>query len=103
MNQEARNGLWNFISAHFSMVSRVIGNIYTDEPLAFWLEDGDIKETIAPYYMARIVDAKQFIAEYPFRAIGPEMRRLRLSLMIPWWSGTRGYLPFMYRLQVKGS
>ena len=70
MNQEARNGLWNFVSAHFSMVSRVIGNIYTDEPLAFWLEDGDIKETIAPYYMARIVDAKQFIAEYPFRAIG---------------------------------
>jgi predicted acetyltransferase len=70
MNQEARNGLWNFVSAHFSMVSRVVGNIYTDEPLAFWLEDGDIKETIAPYYMARIVDAQQFIAQYPFRAIG---------------------------------
>ena len=72
MNQEARNGLWNFISAHFSMVTRVVGNVYTDEPLAFWLEDGDIKETIAPYYMARIIDAKQFIDQYPFRAIGTE-------------------------------
>ena len=72
MNQEARNGLWNFISAHFSMVTRVVGNVYTDEPLAFWLEDGDIKETITPYYMARIIDAKQFIDQYPFRSIGTE-------------------------------
>lgn len=72
MNQEARNGLWNFISAHFSMVTRVVGNVYTDEPLAFWLEDGDIKETITPYYMARIIDAKQFIDQYPFRSIGIE-------------------------------
>ena len=74
INQEARNGLWNFISAHFSMVSKVVGNIYTNDPLAFWLEDGDIKETIAPYYMARIVDAKQFIAQYPFRAIGTDIQ-----------------------------
>jgi predicted acetyltransferase len=70
MNEEARIGLWNFISAHFSMVSKVLGAIYTDEPLAFWLEDGDIKETIAPYFMARIVDVKQFINQYPFRAPG---------------------------------
>lgn len=70
LTQEARNGLWNFISAHFSMVSRVVGNVYTDEPLAFWLDDGDIKETITPYYMARIIDAKQFIDQYPFKAIG---------------------------------
>lgn len=73
INQEARIGLWNFISAHFSMVSKVIGNTYTNDPLAFWLEDGDIKETIAPYYMARIVDVKQFIAQYPFRALGTEI------------------------------
>lgn len=72
INQEARIGLWNFISAHFSMVSKVIGNTYTNDPLAFWLEDGDIMETIAPYYMARIVDVKQFIALFPFRAIGKD-------------------------------
>ena len=28
LNQEARNGLWNFISAHFSMVYWVKGDIY---------------------------------------------------------------------------
>jgi predicted acetyltransferase len=73
MNQEARNGLWNFINAHFSMVSKVVGSTYTNDPLAFWLEDGEIKETISPYYMARIVDAKQFIAEYPFIATGSDI------------------------------
>lgn len=67
VNEEARSGLWNFISAHFSMISKVIGNIYTDEPLAFLLEDADIKETISPYFMARIVDLEQFIAQYPFK------------------------------------
>lgn len=67
MNEEARSGLWNFISAHFSMISKVVGNIHTDEPLAFLLEDADIKETISPYFMARIVDLEMFIAEYPFK------------------------------------
>ena len=73
-NQETRNGLWNFISAHFSMVTKVVGSTYTNDPLAFWLDDGEIKETINPYYMARIVDAKQFIAQYPFRAIGTDIQ-----------------------------
>ncbi|EGO63871.1 enhanced intracellular survival protein Eis [Acetonema longum] len=67
VNEEARSGLWNFISAHFSMISKVVGNIHTDEPLAFLLEDADIKEVISPYYMARIVDLEQFIAQYPFK------------------------------------
>ncbi|RUS46954.1 enhanced intracellular survival protein Eis [Cohnella sp. AR92] len=67
VNEEARSGLWNFISAHFSMISKVVGNTFTDEPLAFLLEDADIKETISPYYMARIVDLEQFISEYPFK------------------------------------
>ena len=71
-NQEARNGLWNFVSAHFSMVTKVVGSTFTDEPLAFWLEDGDIKETISPYYMARIVDAQQFIDLFPFKKLDYE-------------------------------
>lgn len=66
-NEEARTGLWNFVSAHFSMIDRVEGNTYTDEPLAFLLEDASIKEVISPYYMARIVDFRAFIADYPFK------------------------------------
>ncbi|MCU7358451.1 GNAT family N-acetyltransferase [Enterococcus dispar] len=68
LNQEARNGLWNFISAHFSMVYWVKGNIYKNEPLAFLLEDSQIRETIEPYYMARIVDVEQFLKKFPFES-----------------------------------
>jgi predicted acetyltransferase len=48
------------------MVTKVVGNTFTHEPLAFLLEDADIKETISPYYMARIVDLELFISQYPF-------------------------------------
>lgn len=68
INESARTGLWNFISAHLSMIDKVVGSTYTDEPLAFLLEDASIKETISPYYMARIVDFSAFIADFPFKA-----------------------------------
>ena len=67
LSEEARSGLWNFVSAHFSMISKVKGSTYTDEPLAFLLEDADIVEKISPYSMARIVDAVEFFNEYPFK------------------------------------
>lgn len=89
-NEEARSGLWNFISAHFSMISKVIGNTYTDEPLAFLLEDADIKETISPYFMARIVDVEQFIAQYPFKP-DTEAREWTFTLddpLLAWNQGT---------------
>lgn len=66
LNQAARQGLWNFISAHHSMVSQLKGHIYMNEPLAFLLDDSQIVETIEPYYMARIVDVGSFLAKYPY-------------------------------------
>lgn len=64
--QEARQGLWNFIVAHYSMIDTLKGHIYMNEPLAFLLEDSQIEEVIAPYYMARIVDVKSFLEMYPY-------------------------------------
>ena len=66
-NEDARTGLWNFVSAHFSMINQVEGDTYTDEPLAFLLEDASIKEVISPYYMGRIVDFVSFVEKYPFK------------------------------------
>lgn len=66
LNQEARHGLWNFISAHFSMVNEVAGTNYQNEPLSFLLEDSQIQETLEPYFMGRIVDVKTFLENYPF-------------------------------------
>ena len=64
---EARNGLWNFASAHFSMVNEVRGKTYEDQAIAFLLDDSEITETIKPYYMARIVDVEEFLTKYPFK------------------------------------
>lgn len=67
LTNEARLGLWNFITAHFSMVYWIQGNIYKDEPIAFLLEESQIKEQIEPYFMARIVDVAAFLENYPFK------------------------------------
>lgn len=66
LNVEAFRGLWKFIGAHESMIESVRGDNYTNETIAFWLEDSDIKETIRPYIMGRIVDVAQFLRDYRF-------------------------------------
>jgi len=66
LDNEAHQGLWNFIHAHFSMVYHVKGTIYTNEQLAFYLHDGEIEQRISPNYMARIVDVEQFLLKYAF-------------------------------------
>jgi predicted acetyltransferase len=66
LNSEARHGIWNYISAHYSMVNEVKGNNYSGEPMAFLFEDSEIIEKIEPYFMARIIDVREFILQYPF-------------------------------------
>lgn len=66
LNQEAHKGLWNYVSAHESMVNEVYGNNYYNHAIAFMLEDSETKETIRPYIMARIVDFERFIRKYNF-------------------------------------
>lgn len=65
LNREAHLGLWEYIYAHDSMIDEVRGNNYYSEPIAFELDDSDIKETIRPYAMGRIIDIEQFFAKYP--------------------------------------
>lgn len=90
LNQEARNGLWNFISAHFSMVYWVKGDIYKNEPLAFLLEDSQIKETIEPYYMARIVDVTEFLKKFPFKAFDQPFHFVVSDPVAEWNDGIFG-------------
>jgi len=66
LNIEAWKGLWNYISAHEPMLTEIKGNNYSNVPIAFWLEDSAIKETIRPYIMARIIDVEKFISQYRF-------------------------------------
>lgn len=64
MNYEAWKGLWIFITAHDSMVDEIFGNNFYNRPIAFWLPDSAIKETIRPYMMGRIVDLEKFFSQY---------------------------------------
>ncbi|MGI6201168.1 MAG: GNAT family N-acetyltransferase [Christensenellales bacterium] len=89
LNSEAEQGLWNYISAHYSMITEVHGANYTGEPMAFLLEDSEIKETIRPYIMARIVDVETFLANFPFQVTFEDVR-IHLKLtdpMAPWNQG----------------
>lgn len=64
LTREAQAGLWEYIRAHDSMIDEVRGSSYFSEPIAFELDDGDIRETICPYIMGRIVDVEQFFQKY---------------------------------------
>lgn len=89
INNEARTGLWNFISAHFSMINSVKGHNYKNEPIAFLLEDSDIKETIKPNFMARIVDIRLFLEQYSFQP-QPFDSQLTFNLQDPILDWNRG-------------
>lgn len=64
LNREAQEGLWEYIRAHDSMIDEVRGNSYYSDPIAFEMDDGDIRESIRPYIMGRIVDIEQFFPTY---------------------------------------
>lgn len=99
LDQDAWRGLWKYISAHESMVEEVVGNNYSNEPLAFWLDDGDIRETIRPYIMGRIVDVRQFLERYRFSP-GARAREFALEVHDPfleWNTGT-----FLVRVDRRG-
>ena len=48
LNREAQLGLWEYIHAHDSMIDEVRGNNYYSEPIAFELDDSDIKGNYLP-------------------------------------------------------
>ena len=89
LNQEAKYGIWNYISAHFSMITKVEGANYTGEPIAFQFEDSEIDESIQPYAMARIVDVQRFLELYSFQFEDPKLTlEIEVSdVMAPWNNG----------------
>lgn len=90
LNDEAREALWSFISQHDSMIDKVTLNAPIDDNLTDHLDDPRIKQEIVPYFMARIVDLKGFIEQYPFLP-GTEELKITLEVadkQLPWNHGT---------------
>ncbi|ADC51754.1 acetyltransferase [Alkalihalophilus pseudofirmus OF4] len=64
LDAEARTGLWNFICQHDSMVEEVSLTTHEREPLFFAIDEPRVKAEVKPYFMVRIVDVEEFIANY---------------------------------------
>ena len=88
MQEEARKGLWNFVSAHSSMVYNVYGKTTGNEAVAFLLEDSEIIQKVSPYFMARIVDVKEFLLRYPFARNAFHIRLAVSDRIVTWNHGT---------------
>lgn len=87
LNQEARVGLWNFVTAHYSMIDRVQGNVFRNDPIAFLMDDSQIQESIEPYFMARIVDVAAFLEQYPFTGPAEPFHFVVTDPVAEWNSG----------------
>ncbi len=66
LTQEARKGLWTYISNHDSMVQHVKLKAPLDDGLPYLLQDPRIEQKRVPYFMARIVDMPAFLQQYAF-------------------------------------
>ena len=64
LHNEARNGLWNFICQHDSMIKELEMTISEKEPLLYTLQEPRVKTELKPYFMGRIVDIEQFLKQY---------------------------------------
>ncbi|TMW70629.1 GNAT family N-acetyltransferase [Alteribacter natronophilus] len=64
LDADARNGLWNFISNHDSMIENAELTLPGDDSTMLMLDDPDAEQTVIPYFMARIVDVKPFLEQY---------------------------------------
>ncbi|MES5955511.1 GNAT family N-acetyltransferase [Bacillus fungorum] len=64
LHNEARNGLWNFICQHDSMIKELEMTVSKNEPLLYTLQEPRVKAEIKPYFMGRIVDVEKFFKQY---------------------------------------
>ena len=87
LQEEARKGLWNFVSAHQSMVYNVYGKTAGNQPVAFLLEDSEIIQKVSPYFMARIVDVQPFLERFPFDEPNFHIRLKVTDRMVDWNNG----------------
>ncbi|MGF2615517.1 GNAT family N-acetyltransferase [Rossellomorea vietnamensis] len=86
LNAEARNGLWNFICQHDSMLTEVELVLHPGDPLPFLLDNPKTKTELHPYFMARVVDVTQFFRLY-FPSFNGELSMQINDKYAPWNNG----------------
>ncbi|PYZ92357.1 hypothetical protein CR194_16120 [Salipaludibacillus keqinensis] len=66
LDGDARHGLWSFITNHDSMIDTATIKTVAHDRLPFLLTDPKVKREVSSYFMARIVNVKEFLSIYPF-------------------------------------
>lgn len=89
LTAEAEQQLLLYIAQHDSMIESVTWIAPADDCFAYGLDNPRIKQELIPYFMARIVDAERFIAQYRFMPSGQdEVYALRIEdEHAPWNNG----------------
>lgn len=91
LNETARQGLWAYLANHDSMVTQaVFDRVPADDLQPYLLRDPRCKQETVPYFMARIVNAAAFVADYSFTApasAGPIRLGLRVEDGFAPWNG----------------
>jgi predicted acetyltransferase len=90
LTTDSRNGLWNFICQHDSMIKELEIATYDSDPLFFSLNEPRIKAEVTPYFMVRIVDAESLLKNYDFKW-SEDVSELVIHLKdqhAPWNTGT---------------
>ncbi|WP_425328605.1 GNAT family N-acetyltransferase [Rummeliibacillus suwonensis] len=88
LKEVARKALWNFVYAHQSMVYKVYGKTTGNEAVAFLMQDSEIKQSLSPYFMARIVDLNGFVKQFPFSKESFHMKWAVSDPLVEWNHGT---------------
>lgn len=69
MHETARKALWTYLANHDSMVTgAVLNRVPGDDVLPLLWEDPRFQQETKPFFMARIVNAAEFVGQYAFQA-----------------------------------
>jgi predicted acetyltransferase len=74
LDEEALLALWKFIGNHDSMAEKTTLWAPADDMLPFLLNEPRLRQELVPHFMARIVDVRAFLEQYPFAPLGKEWR-----------------------------
>ncbi|REE78534.1 putative acetyltransferase [Paenibacillus taihuensis] len=81
LDQESRNGLWQFIRNHDSIVSRLKFSAPGDEPFLFGMAEPKLQHELLANFMFRVVDVAAFVERYRFSGDGPGGGVLQVALV----------------------
>ncbi|MBD2848198.1 GNAT family N-acetyltransferase, partial [Paenibacillus sp. IB182496] len=82
LDEQARRGIWRFLSNHDSMINHLYWSAPMDDRLPAQLPDPRIGQSIEPYFMVRIVDVMGALSDYPFETVSgaSSVRCIRLTI-----------------------